>query len=608
MELNLARDVRENKKGFCKYIGDKGKTRENVGPLHDEMGDLVTQDVEKSEVLKTFFASVFTSKINLKESQVPETRGKGWSNEDVPSVEEDQVRKHLIKVDIHKSMCPDGHLSWFSPRQQLSTTQPLAHSPRGGMGKRLGRVKPKPGQHPRVLSELADVIARPLLIIFDQSWRLREVLKDWRKANVMSIFKKGKEEDPGNYTPVILTLIPGKVMEQLILETISKDMDNNNIIRSSQHGFTKGKSCLTNLINFYSEMSGLVDEGRAVGIVYLDFRKACDTVTEKILTDKLWIYGLDEQTRVVISGTKSSGLGPVPFNIFINVLNAGTECTFSKFADDTKLGAVADRPEGCAAIQRDLNRLEKWADRNLRKFNKKCKGGIASCTQHLPYEDRLREVGLFALEKAPGRLIVAFQYFKGAYRKDGEGLFIRECSDRTRGNRFKLKEGRFRLDIRKKFFAVRVVRHWNRSPREVVDAPSLELFKTRLDEALSNLLESSLAKKALGVLVDTELTMSQQCVFPAKKANGILSCIRQSVAIRSREVILPLSSALVMSRLEYCVQFWAPQDVDIQERVQQMATKMIKGLEHLSYDERLSELGLFSLEKRRLREDLRITE
>ena len=82
---------------------------------------------------------------------------------------------------------------------------------------------------------------------------------------------------------------------------------------------------------------------------------------------------------------------------------------------------------------------------------------------------------------------MAFQYQKGAYRKAGEGLSIRACSDRTRKNAFKLEEGRLRLDIRKRFFTVRVVRHWNRLPREAVDARSLEAFKARLDVAVRNL-------------------------------------------------------------------------------------------------------------------------
>ncbi|GAB0209608.1 mitochondrial enolase superfamily member 1 [Grus japonensis] len=202
-----------------------------------------------------------------------------------------------------------------------------------------------------------------------------------------------------------------------------------------------------------------------------------------------------------------------PFGCQGNDLDDGAECTLSKFADDTKLGGVADRPEGHAAIQRDLNRLEKWADRNLMKFNRgKC--------QVLP------------LRRNDPR----HQYILGATQ-----------------------------------------------------------------------LEISLAEKALELLVDTKLNMSQQCALATKAANSILGCIGRSVASRSREVILPLYSALVRPYIEPCVQSWAPQykrDMDILERVQHRATKMMKGLEHLSYEERLSKLGLFSLEKRRLRKDL----
>jgi len=106
------------------------------------------------------------------------------------------------------------------------------------------------GMHPRVLRELADVIAETLSIIFERSWRTGEVPEDWRKASVTPIFKKGKKEDRGNYRPLSLTSIPGKMIEHLILEVIIKQVEEKKVIRSSQHRFTKGKLCLTNLIAF----------------------------------------------------------------------------------------------------------------------------------------------------------------------------------------------------------------------------------------------------------------------------------------------------------------------------------------------------------------------
>jgi len=122
--------------------------------------------------------------------------------------------------------------------------------------------------------------------------------------------------------------------------------------------------------------------------------------------------------------------------------------------------------------------------------------------EHLSYEDRLRELGLFSLEKRRlrGDLVTAFQYLKEVYEKDGDKLVRSACCNRTRGNCFKLKEGRFRLDIRKKFFTRRVTRHRYRLPREVVDASSLEVFKVRLDRALSNLIELKMSLLMAGGL------------------------------------------------------------------------------------------------------------
>ncbi|CAM5158135.1 unnamed protein product [Eretmochelys imbricata] len=168
--------------------------------------------------------SVFTNKVSSQTAALGITK---WGRDGQPSVEIEVVRDYLEKLDVHKSMGPDE-------------------------------------LHPRVLKELAAVIAEPLAIIFENSWGTGEVPDDWKKANVVPIFKKGKKEDPGNYRPVSLTSVPGKIMEQVLKESILKHLHERKVIRNSQHGFTKGRSCLTNLIAFYDEITGSVDEGKAV--------------------------------------------------------------------------------------------------------------------------------------------------------------------------------------------------------------------------------------------------------------------------------------------------------------------------------------------------------
>ena len=393
------------------------------------------------------------------------------------------------------------------------------------------------GIPPKLLMETVEQISIPLARVFNLSLKEGVVPFEWKEANIIPLFKKGSRNKSENYRPVSLTSVICKLLERLIKDHMVDFLVKHKLLNSSQHGFLKARSCLTNMLCFLEEITKWIDVGSPVDIIYLDFQKAFDKVPHQRLLLKLKAHGIgdsitdwieqwltDRRQRVVVDGEVSnwksvlsgvpqgSVLGPILFLIYINDLDDSITSNVLKFADDTKLFRKVNTDGDKQHLQNDLDRLMKWSEKWQMLFNfGKCK-----------------------------------------------------C----------LHTGHRNLNV-----------------------------NYRMGDTV---LGTTVKEKDLGVTISADMKVSEQCGIAASKGNQILGLIRRNITYKGKKLIIPLYKAIVRPHLEYCIQAWRPyrkKDIDTLERIQRRATKMIPELRDLSYEERLKECGLTTLETRRLRGD-----
>ena len=253
--------------------------------------------------------------------------------------------------------------------------------------------------HPRVLRELANELCTPLSLIFNLSLTETVLPHIWKAANITAIHKKGSRKDPGNYRPISLTSVVVKIMESVLRDAIVNHMTMNKLFSEAQHGFVPGRSCATQLLSQLEDWTNYLDDGNPVDIVYLDFRKAFDSVPHVRLINKEASYGVNglllrwiqtflsqrvqrvtvddcfsEWTDVISGIPKGSVLGPTLFVMFVNDLPEVTTCHAQLYADDAKVYSSIQSQISCQQLQCDLDNISAWSSKwQLPLNSQKCK-------------------------------------------------------------------------------------------------------------------------------------------------------------------------------------------------------------------------------------------
>jgi hypothetical protein len=379
------------------------------------------------------------------------------------------------------------------------------------------------------------VIAPALTTIFNKSLQTGTVPADWKEANVTPIFKKGSKTAPENYRPVSLTSVSCKVLESLIKDEMLNHLKKHKLIRKSQHGFLPGRSCTTNLLEFLEKATQAVDNGEAFDAVFLDFAKAFDKVPHARLLKKLRAHGIDGQLYRWVANWLVGRRQ--------RVVLGGEFSAWIEVLSGVPQGSVLG-PLLFLIFINDIDDAAAAVD-ILRKFADDTKLGntIRSEADHRQLQEALNNLTNWS-------------------EKWGMSFNVKKCK----------------------------VVHFGRSNKKYE--------YTMLGEKLAE----ADAERDIGVEVQNNLKPSKQCAKAAATARLVLSQITRAFHYRDRYTFTKLYKTYVRPHLEFCTPAWSPwtqTDIKTLEKVQEKFVNMISGLNGTTYDQKLEELQLDSLERRR---------
>ena len=509
-ETKAIAKIIENPRFFFSFAKRHAKRKSTVGPLLNEDNNLEDDPKKMADILQDQYSSVFSDPSSSKK-KCPKLN---LNIKDTISDIEITTEKIIKAIDeiAMDSACGDEDI-------------PAC-----------------------ILKHCKEPLSYPILLIWKDSMQRGYIAKQYKTQIITPVHKKASKSDPANYRPIALTSHIIKILERIIRDQLVSHLEGQNLICRNQHGFRKGRSCLTQLLLHIDQILNNLLENKDTDVIYLDYAKAFDKVDHQILMQKLHAYGVrgklltwlncylsNRHQSVVINGKRSypakviSGvpqgtvLGPVLFILYLNDLQSCIKnSVISSFADDTRLKKNISTISDTNLLQSDLDSAITWSDENNMLLHQKKFELISHTTGQknplleLPFQSELTEY-----TTADGSII---------------------------------------------------------SPQPTV--------------------------RDLGVTITSDISWSTHITKITEESRKISAWVLSVFSDRSVSTLLPLYKTIVRSRLEYCCPLWHPskiEDIKLLEGVQRTLTARVRVVKHLPYWQRIKALNLMSLQRRRER-------